>query len=179
MTSPCQARYPPLNRATKRSRSGCLSPWPRCLIAICPLGSAAALCSKHCSSDVTLLSSALCEGRDRASHHSHDKGSALAPLLVELLRSAMRGGDTQTLKAVRAAAALRAHGQGGYLGECIRGERTALRQAVHPNGTPLSSTVSWAVMRPFIGGVRTFLTLNQVGASEASPGAARPPPARA
>src|SRR3954471_19624089 len=80
----------------------------------------------------------------------------------------MRGRGTQTLTAVRAAAALRAHGQGGYLGECIQGERTALRQAVHPNGTPLSSTVSLAVMRHFIGGVRTFLTLNQVGASEAT-----------
>ena len=102
------------------------------------------------------------------------KGSALASLFVELLRSAIRGGVMQPLKAVRAAAALRAHGQAGYLGECIQSERTALRQAVHPNGTPLSSTVSWAVMRPFIGGVRAFLTLNQVGTSEASPNAASP-----
>ena len=85
---------------------------------------------------------------------SHGKGSALAPLFGELLRSAMRGGDTQTLKAVRAAAALRAHGQGGYLGECIQGERTALRQAVHPNGTMLSLTVSLAAMRRFRGIVR-------------------------
>src|SRR4051812_41922568 len=71
----------------------------------------------------------------------------------------MRGRDTQTLTAVRAAAALRAHGQGGYLGE-----RTALRQAVHPNGTQLSSTVSLAVMRRFRGIVSTFLTLNWAAA---------------
>jgi hypothetical protein len=91
------------------------------------------------------------------------EGSALA-LLVELPRSAMRGRDTQTLTAVRAAAALRAHGQGGYLGECIQGERTALRQAVHPNGTQLSLTVSLAVMRRFRGIVSTFLTPNWAAA---------------
>ena len=50
-------------------------------------------------------------------------------------------------KPVGAAAVLRAHGQDGYLGECIRGERTALRQAVQPNGTQLSSATSLAAMR--------------------------------
>jgi len=50
-------------------------------------------------------------------------------------------------KPVGAAAVLRAHGQDGYLGECIRGERTALQQAVQPNGTNESLTVTWAVMR--------------------------------
>ena len=50
-------------------------------------------------------------------------------------------------KPVGAAAVLRAHGQDGYLGECIRGERTALQQAVQPNGTNKSLTVTLAVMR--------------------------------
>ena len=71
--------------------------------------------------------------------------AALASSRASPLRDARRG--TQTLTAVRAAAALCAHGQGGCLGERIQGERTALRQAVHPNGTPPSSTVSLAVMR--------------------------------
>src|SRR5690349_19664171 len=84
--------------------------------------------------------------------------------LFELPRSAMRGRDMQTLTAVRAAAALRAHGQGGYLGECIQGERTALRQAVHPNGTRLSSTVSLALMRRFRGIVSTFSMPNWAAA---------------
>src|SRR3954452_7777477 len=44
------------------------------------------------------------------------------------------------------AAALRVHGQDDYCDECIRGERTALPQAVSPNGTEPSSTVSLAVM---------------------------------
>src|SRR3954471_14062505 len=68
MTSPSHARYPPRNRATKRSQSGCLSPERLCLIAICPLGSAAALCSRRCSSDVTLPSCVVheCRNRDRA-----------------------------------------------------------------------------------------------------------------
>jgi len=50
-------------------------------------------------------------------------------------------------KPVGTAAVLRAHGQDGYLGECIRGERTALQQAVQPNGTYKSLTVTLAVMR--------------------------------
>src|SRR3954451_7154600 len=81
----------------------------------------------------------------------------------ELPPSAMRSGIRRRLVAVRAAAR-RAHGQSGYLGECIQGERTALRQAVHSNGTPLSSTVSLAVMRRFRGIVSTFLTLNWAAA---------------
>ena len=85
--------------------------------------------------------------------------------------------DTQTLRS-RRAAARRAHGQSGYLGECIQGERTALRQAVHSNGTPLSSTVSLAVMRRMEGVVHTFLTLK--GPEHGGgPAAARPAPARA
>src|SRR5215210_8825738 len=43
------------------------------------------------------------------------------------------------------AAALRAHGQDGCCDECIRGERTALRQAVSPNGAGPSLTASLAV----------------------------------
>src|SRR5215210_4101956 len=52
---------------------------------------------------------------------------------------------------VGAAAALHIHGQGGYLAECIRGERTALRQAVHPNGIQPSLLSSLAAMRPTSG----------------------------
>ena len=74
----------------------------------------------------------------------------------------MRGGVTQTLTAVRAAAALCAHSQGGYLGERIRGERTALRQAVLPNGTRPSSTVSSAVMRR-LEGVRSSTRFTCIG----------------
>ena len=55
--------------------------------------------------------------------------------------------------------ALRAHGQDGYLGECIRGERTALRQAVSPNGAGPSSAVSLTVMRHSAGKVSTLLVL--------------------
>ena len=51
------------------------------------------------------------------------------------------------------AAVLRAHGQDGYLDECIRGERTALRQAVRPNGR----SVSLAAMRRFGDIVSTLL----------------------
>src|SRR6185369_17924158 len=82
MTSPSHARYPPRNRATKRSQSGCLSPERLCLIAICPLGSAAALCSRRCSSDVTLPSFAVRE------HRNQDRAGVLA-------RSA-RGGSAQS-----------------------------------------------------------------------------------
>ena len=63
------------------------------------------------------------------------------------------------LQPVGAAAALRAHGQDGYCDECIRGERTALRQAMSPNGANQSSTASLTVMRHPGGKVSTLLVL--------------------
>src|SRR5215210_7329218 len=48
---------------------------------------------------------------------------------------------------------------GRLLGECIQGERTALRQAVSPNGAGRSSAVSLAVMRHSGGKVSTLLIL--------------------
>ena len=56
-------------------------------------------------------------------------------------------GHAHACQPVGAAAVLRAHGQDGYLDECIRGERTALRQAVRPNETKKSLTATWAAMR--------------------------------
>src|SRR4051812_35824312 len=63
-------------------------------------------------------------------------------------------GCAHVCQPVGAAAVLRAHGQDGYLDECIRGERTALRQAVQPNGTNKSLTVTLAVMRHSQGIIR-------------------------
>src|SRR3954466_1062542 len=107
---------------------------------------------------------ASCQARRQTSIRHGAHGCGIGLLQSSPLRDARWG--TQTLTAVRAAAALRAHSQGGYLGECIRGERTALRQAVLPNGTRPSSTVSAAVMRRLKGVVRTFLTLKRAGAPE-------------
>src|SRR3954453_5645278 len=76
---------------------------------------------------------ASCQARRQTSIRHGAAGCGIGLLQSSPLRDARWG--TQTLTAVRAAAALRAHSQGGYLGECIRGERTALRQAVLPNGT--------------------------------------------
>src|SRR4051812_3424613 len=63
----------------------------------------------------------------------------------------------QLLTAV-GASALRAHGQDGCCDECIRGERTALRQAVSPNGASQSSTVSLTLVGRSVGKISTVLT---------------------
>src|SRR3954447_9919535 len=76
-----------------------------------------------------------------------DMARTAAPSAFSIAPRPATRGYAHACRPVGAAAVLRAHGQDGYLDECIWGERTALRQAVRPNGTSISSTVSLALSR--------------------------------